>query len=102
MPPTVIALRLFAILVRVPQGNKHPTLGMLFWGWLWGLKGILLAVPLTAFVKLIADSHPSLIHISNLLAETPRRIPKWVQTGETTVVRVIPFLRKRVSAAQKD
>lgn len=87
---------------RVNIGPVAATVGMLFWGWLWGLMGILLAVPLTAFVKLIADSHPSLIHISNLLAETPRPIPKWVQTGETTVVRAIPFLRKRVRAAQKD
>ena len=32
------------------------TIRMLFWGWLWGIMGLLLAVPLTAFVKLIADS----------------------------------------------
>jgi hypothetical protein len=57
--------------------------------------GLLLAVPLTAFVKLVADCHPSLIHISNLLAETPRPIPDWLNTGQATVARAIPFLRKR-------
>ncbi len=87
---------------RVNIGPVAATVGMLFWGWLWGLMGILLAVPLTAFVKLIADCHPSLIHISNLLAETPRPIPKWAEMGSANVVRAIPFLRKRLSGTQKD
>jgi predicted PurR-regulated permease PerM len=30
--------------------------GMLCCSWLWGFIGLLFAVPLTAFVKLIADS----------------------------------------------
>lgn len=52
---------------RLLVGPVAVTIGMLFWGWLWGIMGLLLAVPLTAFVKLIADSRPSLIHLSNLL-----------------------------------
>ena len=43
------------------------TVGMLFWSWPWGAIGLLLAVPLTAFVKLVADCHPALLPISNLL-----------------------------------
>jgi hypothetical protein len=31
------------------------TTGILFWGWLWGVVGLLLAVPLTAFIKLVAE-----------------------------------------------
>jgi hypothetical protein len=27
-------------------------------GWLWGVMGLLLAVPLTAFIKLVVDLHP--------------------------------------------
>ena len=57
---------------RVEIGPVAATVGILFWGWLWGVLGLLLAVPLTAFVKIVADSHPSLIHLSNLLAVTPR------------------------------
>ena len=30
--------------------------------------GLLLAVPLTAFIMLVADLHPSLCHLSNMLA----------------------------------
>jgi predicted PurR-regulated permease PerM len=57
---------------RVEIGPVAATVGILFWGWLWGVVGLLLAVPLTAFVKIVADSHPSLFHISNLLSESPR------------------------------
>jgi hypothetical protein len=59
-------------------------------------------VPLTAFVKLVADCHPSLIHISNLLAETPRPVPNWAQASQAKVTQAIPFLRKRVRADGKD
>ncbi|MGD0600814.1 MAG: hypothetical protein ABR988_13385, partial [Terriglobales bacterium] len=57
--------------------------------------GLLLAVPLTAFVKLVADLHPSLCHVSNMLALTPRPIPRWVRYSETALERAIPYLRGR-------
>jgi predicted PurR-regulated permease PerM len=83
------------IATRVSIGPVAATVGMLFWGWLWGVMGLLLAVPLTAFVKLVADLHPSLSHLSNLLALTPRPVPRWVRYGETTVERALPYLRGR-------
>jgi predicted PurR-regulated permease PerM len=81
---------------RVSIGPVAATVGILFWGWLWGVMGLLLAVPLTALVKLVADLHPSLYHISNILALTPRKIPRWVRYGETIVGRAIPYFRDRV------
>jgi hypothetical protein len=84
-----------------PIGPVAAIVGMLFWGWLWGVMGVLLAVPLTACIKLIADWHPSLVHISNLLAERPRAIPNWAYTGPVSVARAIPFLRKRLQADPK-
>jgi predicted PurR-regulated permease PerM len=87
---------------RVNIGPVAATMGMLFWGWLWGIMGVLLAVPLTAFVKLVADCHPSLIHISNLLAEKPRGVPHWVEVGSERVVRAVPFFGKHVRADGKD
>jgi hypothetical protein len=63
--------------------------------------GILLAVPLTAFVKIVADCHPSLIHVSNLLAESPRPVSRWIETDLETVYKTIPFIRKRVPAKAK-
>jgi predicted PurR-regulated permease PerM len=80
---------------RVNIGPVAATAGILFWGWLWGLMGILLAVPLTAFVKLVADSHPSFIHISNLLGESSPPVSSWMQFGRESLYRTIPYMRKR-------
>jgi predicted PurR-regulated permease PerM len=52
---------------RINIGPVAATAGLLFWGWLWGLVGVLLAIPLTGTVKLIADCHPSLKLLSNVL-----------------------------------
>jgi predicted PurR-regulated permease PerM len=86
---------------RVNIGPVAATAGILFWGWLWGVMGILLAVPLTAFVKIVADCHPSLIHISNLLAESPRPVSRWIETDLETVYKTIPFIRKRFPTKAK-
>jgi predicted PurR-regulated permease PerM len=80
---------------RLLVGPVALTIGMLFWGWLWGIMGLLLAVPLTAFVKLIADSRPSLIHLSNLLTKDPRPMPRWARLGEYTIQKVKPYLKGR-------
>jgi predicted PurR-regulated permease PerM len=55
---------------RINVGPVAATAGILFWGWLWGVMGILLAIPLTGLVKLIADCHPSLLPLSNMLGES--------------------------------
>jgi len=86
---------------RVSIGPVAATAGILFWGWLWGLMGILLAVPLTAFVKIVADCHPSLIHISNLLAESPRAALPRIHPGQQGVFKPIAFIRKRIPAKVK-
>jgi predicted PurR-regulated permease PerM len=83
------------IATRVSIGPVAATVGILFWGWLWGVMGLLLAVPLTALVKMVADLHPSLCHLSNMLALTPRPTPRWVRYGETIVGRAIPYLGGR-------
>lgn len=61
---------------RLDVGPVAATVGLLFWGWLWGIVGIFLAVPLTAVLKLLADSDPGLAQLSNLLARNPRRFPR--------------------------
>jgi predicted PurR-regulated permease PerM len=107
---TVIALHIISANFLIPKiigsrvsiGPVAATAGILFWGWLWGLMGILLAVPLTAFVKIVADCHPSLMHISNLLAESPRRVSPWIHPGgHEAVYKTVPFIRKRVPTKVK-
>ena len=85
---------------RVNIGPVAATVGMLFWSWVWGGVGLLLAIPLTAFVKLVAECHPALTPVANLLAETPRPMPRWAEAGQT-VVRAIPLLRERFRVRHK-
>ena len=107
---TVILLHLLAanlltpklIGARVSISPVAATVGILFWGWLWGIVGLLLAVPLTAFIKIAADSHPSLIHISNLLADTPRALPRWAEVSERTLREAGPYFRKRLWSKSGD
>jgi len=85
---------------RVNIGPVAATVGMLFWSWVWGGVGLLLAIPLTAFVKLVAECHPALTPVANLLAETPRPLPRWAEAGQT-VARAIPLLRERFRVRNK-
>jgi predicted PurR-regulated permease PerM len=65
---TVVILHLFAINVLYPKflGSRlqlNPlavTLALLFWGWLWGPLGLVLAIPITAALKIILDHVESL------------------------------------------
>lgn len=43
---------------------------LLFWGWLWGVVGMLLAVPLMMFVKTVCDRVDGLAPIGELLGDT--------------------------------
>jgi predicted PurR-regulated permease PerM len=68
----VIALNLLypKIIGRRLQLNPLAvTLALLFWGWLWGAMGLILAVPLTAAMKIIFDHVDSLRSWGNWLGE---------------------------------
>jgi len=40
---------------RLPLNPVAIFLGLLFWGWIWGITGAILAVPLTVMIKVVAD-----------------------------------------------
>jgi predicted PurR-regulated permease PerM len=44
-------------------------IGLLFWGWLWGLAGLLLSVPLIMVIKSVCDRVEDLKPIGELLGE---------------------------------
>lgn len=52
---------------RLPLNPVALFLGFLFWGWVWGVTGAVLAVPLTVMVKVIVDRIPSLQPLGVLL-----------------------------------
>jgi predicted PurR-regulated permease PerM len=54
---------------RLQLNPLAVTLALLFWGWLWGAMGVILAVPLTAAIKIIFDHVDGLRSWGNWLGE---------------------------------
>ena len=60
---TLSGLHLFGLNVLIPAivGRRvhlnalAVTLALLFWGWMWGAIGLILAIPITATVKVVCD-----------------------------------------------
>ena len=52
---------------RLPVNTVAIFLGLLFFGWVWGIPGAVLAVPLTVVVKVACDHIPALHHLGELL-----------------------------------
>jgi predicted PurR-regulated permease PerM len=73
----VILLHLIALNVLYPKivGRRvhlNPvvvTLAIMFWGWLWGGMGLLLAVPITAAIKAVCDNVHALRAYGRLLGD---------------------------------
>jgi AI-2 transport protein TqsA len=42
---------------------------LFFWGWLWGIPGMILAVPIMAIIKIVVGSFPELRWLDGLLAK---------------------------------
>ena len=43
--------------------------GLLFWAWMWGVVGMLLAVPVLVVVKVVCDHVEGLAPVAKLLAD---------------------------------
>ncbi|MGH9360176.1 MAG: AI-2E family transporter [Terriglobia bacterium] len=54
---------------RVRLNALSVTIAMMFWGWLWGAMGLVLAVPITAGLKVVCDNVPSLKAVGHWLGE---------------------------------
>ena len=73
----VLALHLLALNVLYPKflGNRlqlNPltvSIALLFWGWLWGAMGLVLAIPVTAAMKIVFDHIEMLRPYGNWLGE---------------------------------
>ena len=73
----VFAVHLFGINVLYPKilGKRmqlNPvivTIALLFWGFLWGAMGLVLAIPMTAALKITCDHVESLRPLGDLLGE---------------------------------
>lgn len=56
---------------RINVNATAATIGLIFWGWMWGGVGLLLAIPLTALIRIFFACQPSTLPWSNILAENP-------------------------------
>jgi predicted PurR-regulated permease PerM len=55
--------------------NLSPLLvlfSLMFWGWLWGIIGMFLAIPISVVIKIIFENIESLRFISVLMSHTPK------------------------------
>jgi predicted PurR-regulated permease PerM len=41
---------------------------LMFWGFLWGVPGLIMAIPITVFIKIILEQFPSTKKLANLLS----------------------------------
>lgn len=59
-----------ALMGRVSQMNRIALFaGILFWSWLWGVPGMLLAIPMMVVVKVVCDRVEDLQSIGQMLGE---------------------------------
>ena len=42
---------------------------LFFWGWLWGIPGMILAVPIAAIIKIVCSNVPSLEFVAALMSQ---------------------------------
>jgi predicted PurR-regulated permease PerM len=55
---------------RIAKMNPAAVfIGLLFWGWLWGVWGLLLGVPIIVVLKVIAQHIEGLQSLAELLGE---------------------------------
>jgi predicted PurR-regulated permease PerM len=47
-------------------------LSLFFWGWMWGAAGVLLAVPVTASLKIVLERIPATARFAMLLGRAGR------------------------------
>jgi predicted PurR-regulated permease PerM len=40
----------------------------MFWGFLWGIPGLIMAIPITVFIKILLEQFPSTKVIASLLS----------------------------------
>lgn len=85
----------FATWLSARQTRMNTTatfVGLLFFGWIWGLWGILLAIPLLAIVKAVCDRSEAWSGVAELLAreEPVRRVAAQAEETAAPAVRDTP------------
>lgn len=56
---------------RININTASLAIGLLFWSWLWGSAGFLIAIPMTALIKIFLEANSSTVPIANLMSAKP-------------------------------
>jgi predicted PurR-regulated permease PerM len=86
----------FATWLSAKQTRMNTTatfVGLLFFGWIWGLWGILLAIPLLAMVKAICERYEAGERVAELLRredDAPKRLPPEAEKTSAAPARDVP------------
>lgn len=62
-------------------------LAVMFWGWIWGIPGILLAVPITMTLKILCDHVPTLAPFSEFITAVRSEKPQPAEGTGTEVAQ---------------
>jgi len=55
---------------------------LMFWGFIWGVPGLILSIPITAFLKIVLDQFPRYKIISELMSGMDKRVKlNWKKEG---------------------
>lgn len=79
----------------VITGNKvkvnalSAIIALIVWGWLWGIVGLILAIPVTAMLKVIFDSFPETRNFGYLLGNELYKSPVHAARNDGIVVRLL-------------
>ncbi len=69
----------------------------LFWGFLWGLVGLILAMPITASIKLVFEEIPNLKTWADLMSNEKRLNSASPQALETPAVKTAEVATKEIA-----
>lgn len=84
---TTLVGSVFATWLSARQTRMNTTatfVGLLFFGWIWGLWGVLLGIPLLAIVKTICERYEAWQPVAELLSreeQAPKRAPAAAETN---------------------
>jgi predicted PurR-regulated permease PerM len=71
---------------RININTASLAIGLLFWSWLWGGIGFLIAIPMTALIKIFLESNSSTVPIANLMAGKPQLVLNESEAGLDQIV----------------
>ncbi len=60
---------------RLKLNTLTVIFGLVFWGYIWGVPGMMLSVPLLVMIKLIFERFPSLQVIARIMGSPPKKLP---------------------------